>query len=758
MLRWFANLALHRHRTILACSAVVLVLALLMVLYGGQLASGTTEGIEASVVQELVTRDLAYPGDSSFLILFHNPDFDWRDPRYPEALGEALTPLRADPRIRSVVAPDDAPPLLAQRLVSADRHYTLAIVTLRETDFGKAEASYPELRDSVRSDTLTFGFTGFLAYRNDLDRTLEYDVIKAELISLPLAMLVLLIVFRSVFAAAISVGVGALAVLTAIAVLMALSHFINIATYAINMASLIGLGVAIDYSLFIVSRYRDELAGGASLAEALTTAIETTGHAVLFSGFAVAVGLSGLFFFRGSFLATMGIGGSVVVALSVLFAFTFLPAVLVALGPRIDAWTIRLPRLVPADGIWKTIAYWVMRRPVLILVVALAIVVTLGSPFLRMNFAAADIATLPRGVAARDVYEQLKRVFPDQTRTRILILVEYPTAPALTPERVGEMYDFGMKIAALPGVVKVEGVVDNDPRLARGYFEADAETATDELPKPAQRMRSMVTNDRIALVMALTDASPVSEEARALVREIRRTRKIGDGTIRVGGPPANDVDLNAFILSRAPWAITFILAVTYVVLFVMLRSAILPLKAVIMNLLSIAASFGALVWIFEDGNLGWLLTFEPHPIDIAVPVLLFCSVFGLSMDYEVLMLSRMREEYLRSGDNTWAVAEGLERTGRLVTSAAAIMVTVFSAFGLGRVIMVQALGVALAVAVALDATLVRVLIVPATMRLFGDFNWWAPRWLGGTERPERATMSQPAAVTGSKFEVPSSKD
>jgi RND superfamily putative drug exporter len=259
----------------------------------------------------------------------------------------------------------------------------------------------------------------------------------------------------------------------------------------------------------------------------------------------------------------------------------------------------------------------------------------------------------------------------------------------------------------------------------------------------------MVTSDNIALLMVLSDAPTTSAAARSLVRAIRRDRRVGDGVVQVGGAPANDVDLNDFILARAPAAIAFILAVTYVVLFAMLRSVILPLKAVIMNLLSIAASFGALVWIFEDGHLAWLLSFEPGPLDVAVPVLLFCSVFGLSMDYEVLMLSRMREEYLRTGDNTWAVAEGLERTGRLVTSAAAIMVTVFGAFGLGRVIMVQALGVALAVAVALDATLVRVLIVPATMRLFGDFNWWAPAFLGGVrrQRPRRPSPARSGSAT-----------
>jgi RND superfamily putative drug exporter len=743
MLERIAHLALRRHRAILGCSAAVLALAAAVLAYGGALASGTTKGIESSVAQELVSRKLAYPGDSSFLILFRSRDLDWLEPRYRAALGEALAGLRADPRVRLVLAPDDAPQPVAERLVSADRGSVLVVVTLRDAFFAAA-AAYPELRATVRTDVLEAGFTGFLAYRHDLDRTLEYDVIKAEIISVPLAVLVLVLVFRSVAAAAVSVGVGALAVVTGIAVLTALSHVTEIAVYAINVATLIGLGVAIDYSLFIVSRYRDELARGAPLAEALQIALASAGHAVLFSGFAVAIGLAGLFFFRGSFLATMGFGGSVVVAFAVLFALTFLPAVLVALGPRIDAWQVGVPRIAALEGGWHRIATWVMRRPVLVLLPTLAVVLGLGSPFVRMSLAAADISTLPRGVEARDVYEELRRLFPDQARTRILLVVRYPGAPAYTPERVGPLYELAQRIEGLPGVAKVEGVVDTDPRLTVEYFEADAETPTDDLPLAAQRMRGLVTTDDIALLTVLTDAPPTSEAARALVRTIRRDRRVGDGAFIVGGPPANDVDLNAFILARAPAAIAFILGVTYVVLFVMLRSVILPLKAVIMNLLSISASFGALVWIFEDGHLTWLLGFEPGPLDVTVPVLLFCSVFGLSMDYEVLMLSRMREEYLRTGDNAWAVAEGLERTGRLVTSAAAIMVTVFGAFGLARVIMVQSLGVALALAVALDATLVRVLIVPATMRLFGDLNWWAPRSLGGT-RPQ---ASAPAPAGG----------
>jgi RND superfamily putative drug exporter len=242
----------------------------------------------------------------------------------------------------------------------------------------------------------------------------------------------------------------------------------------------------------------------------------------------------------------------------------------------------------------------------------------------------------------------------------------------------------------------------------------------------------MVTGRDVSLLSALTDAAPSSETARAIVHALRADRAVGDGTLLVTGQTARDVDITEFTLARAPYAIGFTVTVTLITLFVLLRSVILPIKAVIMNLLSITASFGALVWIFQDGHLATLLRFEPGPLDPTVPVLLFCAVFGLSMDYEVLMLSRMREEYLRSGDNTWAVAEGLERSGRLITSAAAIMVVVFGAFALATVVVVKALGVALSLAVALDATLVRILIVPATMRLFGDLNWWAPSWLGGT--------------------------
>ncbi len=728
-----ARFALRRPGPILAVCAIVLALAGLMLWHGGRLSAGTTEGIESDSAQRLIERELSYPGDSSFVILLRGRDLAPGDPRFTAALTAALAPLRADTRVRSVLAPDDAPPLVVERLSAPTQRAAMAIVALR-ADFSTAAEQFPSLRDAVRSDVLDIGFTGNLPFRHDLNVANERDLLRAELISLPLALLVLLVVFRSAAAAALSVGIGALAVTTGIAIVTALSHFMDMAVYAINIATLVGLGVAIDYSLFIVSRYRDELAAGASLRDALVTAMTTAGHAVVFSGIAVAIGLGSLLFFRGSFLASMGLAAGIVVVLSVLAALTFLPAMLVVLGPRIDAGHLPLPRLIDSEGVWKRLANWVMRRPLLVLLPTLAFLLALGAPFARLTMAAADVHTLPHGIAARDVYEELRVAFPDQVRNRIQVVAKFPTRPALTTERVTALYDLGQRFLQLPGVAKFEGVVDSDSRLTRDFFEADAEMPDDWLPPDALRMRRLVAGESVALLTLVTDAAPASPEARAIVHAVRADPRVADGTLLVTGATAHDLDISEFTLARAPRAIGFIIVVTYVALFILLRSVLLPLKAVLMNLLSITASFGALVWIFQDGNLATLLHFEAAPIDPTVPTLLFCAVFGLSMDYEVLMLSRMREEYLRCGDNTWAVAEGLERTGRLVTSAALIMVIVFGAFAMASVVVVKALGVSLALAVALDATLVRVLIVPATMRLFGDWNWWAPRWLGGAGR------------------------
>jgi len=401
---------------------------------------------------------------------------------------------------------------------------------------------------------------------------------------------------------------------------------------------------------------------------------------VAFSGLAVCTGLSGLLFFHGSYLFAMGLGGVVVVSLAVVFALTFLPVLLSLLGDRIQVKR-RSRRSRRKDGaFWAEIARVVMKRPLAFGLPTLAVLLLLGVPFLHLRLAAADVRVLDHSVEARRGYELLRENLPSLASNRVLVAVRFPTGPTLTPERIAALYDLGQRASSLPHVTTVETpfYVDGVDKQKLAGILSD--------PPPWLRMsveegKELTVGDGVVTMYVLTDVTPDSEEANAIVRALREDRSVADGTLVVGGDTARNVDATSFILSRAPAAVTFVVLATLALLFGLLRSVLLPIKAVLMNFLSMTASFGALVWIFQDGHFG---ISEARPLEPSLPVLLFCVLFGLSMDYEVLLLSRVREAYLRKKDNTEAVAEGLQKTAGLITSAAAIMVAVFVSFASRR--------------------------------------------------------------------------
>jgi RND superfamily putative drug exporter len=728
---------IHRYRWLtLALAGAFLITSLVILFRGGDLTGGTIHGIESERAQQIAASIQGRSTETTFVAVFRHPTLDARDGAFHEAIQRALEPLRSDPAVQSILTPDDAGPFLAPGMINGPAHAGFVLVSLRG-DFKAALHAYPKVREKLRSDSLAITCTGQVAFMNDLDHVLEHDLLRAEILSLPLALLVLLLVFRTAVAAVLPVGVGGLAVVGGIAVVFGLSHHTEIAQYTINVCSLIGLGVAIDYSLFTVSRYREELAAGHDYPIALARAMSRAGRVVAFSGLAVGTGLAGLLFFEGSYLHAMGVGGAVVVGLAVIFALTFLPAFLAVLGPRIHAGALPLPNLELRDGLWHRTAEWVMRRPVGVLVPTLGVLLLLGVPFFHLKLTAADVRVLPENVEAHRAYAIMREDFPDRAANRLVVAVEFPDGPALNKRRIDALFDFSRRVAKLPHVMKVESVVDGpDPDMDKEDYESELLDPSDIGAPLVAAAKKIAVGDHALLAYVVTDSAPESEESRALVREIRSDRTMADGSLVVGGPTALDVDTTAYMLERTPRAVSFVVLVTVVVLFLLFGSVLLPLKAVAMNVVSIAGSFGALVWVFQDGH---LLVHQGRPIEPALPPLLFCILFGLSMDYEVLMLSRIQEAWERTGDNTLAVAEGLEKTAGLITSAAAIMVAVFGAFAIASVVLVKAVGFGMALAVALDATLVRILLVPATMRLFGDANWWAPkslvsfrRWLGIT--------------------------
>ena len=694
----------YRYRwATLASSGVLLAISIAGMLMGGTLTSGgpLTSNLESARAGNLVTSELATSKvTSNFVLIFSSKTQSVSDPAFKDALTAALAPIEGDPRISALVSPYNAPNArVAQALTSTDGHQALVSIDLKSSGT-EAHNDYDALRSQVHSDMLTVTGTGFVAINEAFNKTLESDLQRAEFVTLPVTLVLLVIIFASLVAAGLPLGVGILTIVGGLAGTFFLNRFTDVSQYALNIVTLIGLGVSIDYSLFVVNRFRDELANGASREDALATTMATAGRAITFSGITVAVGLSAMLFFQGTFLASMGAAGAIVVAVAVVYALTFLPALMSILGPAVNR--LRLPLFRshrPAGqlglGFWGRWATWVMRRPLVVLLPATGFLLLAASPFIQLRLANGDVDMLPTHLEARQGYDQMIANFPGRDQTTFNIVVNYPDGSPQTPARISAQSDLAQRIAAIPHVLH---------------------TTTAGVGR------------HIVLIQATTSYPATSDESRSIVKAIRADQGVGDGgQVLVGGQTAVDLDTITFIVDRTPLAVGFVVVVTYIVLFLLTGSVVLPLKAVLLNFLSIGASFGALVWIFQQGHLSNILGFTPQSIDPSIPVILFSIVFGLSMDYEVLLVSRIHEEYVRTGDNTHAVASGLERTARLITGAAAIMFTVFLAFGLAEVVIIKAIGIGLAVAVAIDATLVRALVVPAVMRLLGDWNWWAPR-------------------------------
>ena len=725
MLEAWGHIIYRWRRATLVLSALLLAASVAILLRGGILTVPTVGGTESDVGVQTIANELHQPAGSQLTIVLQHARWEGDSEEFRAEAGRLIERLRRDRRVTSVRNPYEMPMLLAAMYVSADRHRVVVQATLRD-GMRLAAAYYPAIRAGLQSNRLEVLVTGPLPFKQDLDEVLERDLQRGEVVSIPLALIVLLLVFGSLVAALLPVGVGGLAVAGGMAGVMLLSRVTDVTQYCLNVVSLIGTGVAIDYSLFMVNRFREEIGDGSEIERAISRTLATAGRAVMFSGLAVAIGLSGLLFYRGTYLSALGVAGAIVVALAVIYALTFLPALLAVLGTRVNAGRVALPKITPGEGFWHGMATWVMRRPVLVLLPTLAFTLVLGLPFLRLRLVTADINVLPAESESRRAHTILRDHFPMIAANRVIVLARFPGTP-MSPDRVSAMFAYSRRLAALRGVTRVESPVDLDASMDLEGYQQMFALPGDQRPPGLDAALHELVGRRVALFSVVTEYDNSSAGARDLVDRIRTMRRVGDGDVIVTGMTAIDLDNMRFIVRHSPAAVAFVMIATIIILFLLLGSVLLPIKAVVMNLLSITASFGSLVWIFQDGHFSRALGFVPGPIEPTLPVVLFCAVFGLSMDYEVLMLSRMQEEYTRTGDNTKAVAEGLERTGRLITSAAAIMVAVFVAFALAKVVLLKAMGLGMAIAVALDATIVRILIVPATMRLFGDLNWWAPR-------------------------------
>jgi RND superfamily putative drug exporter len=744
--RWGAFV--YRFRRIVAVLALALGLASIAIASqaAGELSSGgwLDRNSESAHVSDRLASDFG-AGRSNLIALFRaSGPVDAASPQFQQAVTMALADVATDPRVSRIVGYAETGD---RRFISTDETASYAVIDLEVT----AEESV-EAVDSLRAkihppDGLTYQLTGYGPVTKDSAHQSETDLQRAETLSLPIAALILILVFASLIAAGMPLLVAGLAIPSSLAIIYFVAQQVEMSVFVLNIATMLGLALAIDYSLFIVSRFREELRRGRTTGEAVERAVATSGKAVAFSGLAVAIGLSGLLVFTAPALRSIGLAGSIVVFCSVFYALTFLPAVLGMLGPRVNALSFQglLGRLrgrraeARQSARWEAVARSVMRRPLLFLVPTLAVLLAAGIPFLRLQQGVPGAEIYPAGLESRDAYVALQTEFPRGETTPIIVLADVQGSP-MDAANVRALADYAAKLDELAGIDRVEGpfrIADpatGQPMTAdkvAQLYATPREQLPPEIGAAIDQLASAYIHGSTVRLDAISPLDPAKPAATDLIPLVRSIDPRNGITTRVGGSAAFGHDFLVAQAERAPLAVGIPLVASALVLFLLFGSVVIPIKAVLMTLLSISASFGALVWIFQEGHLSDVLHFEPLGYTIAGnPIIMFSVLFGLSMDYEVLLLSRVQEAYRRTGDNTTSVAEGLSRTAALITGAALIMITVFAAFALADVITIKSIGVGMAIAVFIDATIIRVLLVPATMRLLGRYNWWAPGFLG----------------------------
>jgi RND superfamily putative drug exporter len=728
--------------------AIVIGLNVWASMAGGRLSQGGWQiaGSEAARGEALLAERFGEQA-SSMIVIFTDPDGDAASDDFQATVADAVAPLADEPIVDEILTYADVGD---ETFVSEDGDKTFALVRLTqemEDAVDDVEALAERIEAPAGVETTV---TGIPVVQHEFNQAVEEDLVRAEIISLPIAMLILLAVFGTVVGAALPLVIAGMALPTSIAIIGLLANVTEMSIFVTNVTTMIGLALSIDYSLFTVSRFREELRHR-PVADAIEHTMATVGKAVAISGVAVAIGLASLTVFESPALRSMGYGGIVTVLSTLVFGLTVLPALLAMLGPRVNRLRVPLPRSlrlieedpVAADarqghGVWSRVARRVMRRPLLIATPVLLVLVLAGLPFFGIQLSTGgNLADLPPsdGVAG---FRILADEFPsgETDPVEIAVRADRPILVdgAVSATVLDDLEAYVTGLADLEGAETVTSILDPPPGMDEATYRQLITLPAADRPAEVAFLGDWLertTARDVTRVDVFTKVLPDSGDGRELVDRIRAVREpdFADETL-TAGLSSRSRDFMASFASSVPWAVAIVVTVTGAVLFLTFGSIFLPLKAVLMSLLSITASFGALVWIFQQGNLSGLLDFDPSGTIIAsTPILMFAILFGLSMDYEVLLLSRIRERYLVTGDNTRAVEEGIGITGGIITGAALIMVAVFGAFALSSVVLIKALGFSMALAVLIDATVVRGVLVPAFMRVMGAVNWWAPRWV-----------------------------
>ncbi len=717
LLRPVARFA-HRHRW--PTSVAFLALIAITLAYGiGATSTLTTGGFEdpgsESAEAARVLEETFGQRSPDVVVMYSSASANYRDPAFRDRVRPVLERLAATPEVEDLASPYGS---AGPALVSRDGHAVLVTFALRG-DPAQQQETYRRLEPTLRPTGLRTRMGGAVPSNDQAQGAAARDLERGEWIALPIVAVLLVIFFRGVVAAAVPLLVGAFAVGAALSWIRLLAGVTEVSIFAVDIVSFVGLGIAIDYSLFLTSRFREELRAGCTVSSAVERSLGTAGRTIAYSGLIVGISLLGLLAFPIVLLRSVAIAGLLVVAMALVATLVFLPAVLAALGSRIEWLRIGRARPPAGRGHWQRLARFVMRAPISITVLTTALLLLLGAPFLRLEESVGGPGILPPSAEGREVAEALASPRFPAGRASPIPVVVVTDEPVLTQSGLEALERYADDIASLPGVTHVDAVVGGGSPRTVAQVLAIAESAPGALATGVSGHRT---------VLSVATRAPTESDAQMhLVTQIRGLEIRGVDRAMVGGASAKNLDLRDAISRRLPAALAFIVVVTFVLLFLAFGSLVMPLKAIVMNVLSLSAGFGALVLIFQDGTLEGVLGYQSTgTVDVTVPVTMFAVLFGLAMDYELFLLSRIREEYDRVQDNAASIAFGIEQSGTIITRAALLLVAVMLGFVTADMLLIKELGVGMIIAIVVDVTIVRGLLVPATMKLLGHYNWWAP--------------------------------
>ena len=685
----------------------------------------TDDHSESIRTERFLDKKLGFHHNNKFIALYHSKTLTTDNPLFFKKIHESLSRLKRFPIENIRLLPKDN-----HHQISKDKHsaYVAIIIKTQKTIDDNELALFKASITTPKKMTLHLG--GEPLFQEHLTQQTQDDLYKADYIATPIAIIILLLIFQSAVAAVLPILLGGGCAVMILSTLYFLGHICNLSIFTLNIALLLGLCLSLDYCLFIINRFRDELRLQKTIEEAIANTEATAGKAVFFSALAVFISLSALLLFPINILFSVAIGGLVAVFFAMLTALVFLPAVLSLLKTRINCLPICLIKTSKKTKIWHRIAETVVRHPYTFFFPTLILLLTLGYPLYSVTLGVSDFHIFPAHSQSRLFFDNYTEAFDENELTPISLLIKSPNRPILSRDALSELYNLTHRLEHNPNVAAVRSIVTVDSDVTKREYDVLYQAPEERMNANLRTLLTLTTRPHFTVVDVISKYPLNSPETKQLLTKLGHIKMKHGMSVQLTGTPTDNNDVLRCISHTLPYAILWIVGFTYLILLFLLRSALLPIKAIAMNFLSLSACYGALVFVFQDGHFNQFLNFEPqHMLDISLLVIIFCAIFGFSMDYEVFLLTRIKEAYDTLKDNDQSIVFGIEKSSKIITSAAIIVIFICGSFFVADVLMVKAFGLGIAVAIFVDAFLIRTILVPATMAIIKSWNWYLPKWL-----------------------------